>query len=251
MAINTTTFESTLQTKLDDTTLAAKEMLLLGKALEATSGNIAVSDINAAGATKVSEINTVATNTFKTVGGTSILGSGDIATLPSQSGASGKVLKSDGTNAAWAADEEGKIKKVSYFENGSRIVCSRSANTTAMTFTTSFVKDEDSTDLIVSGVVPIRCAGQDWSGASIRFDGVTYYRGITYVRAPGTTYESAYHFNLRLTGVSAGSGKSIYFGWYTDDSNPYCYNPNSSDHSRKSQGSTSTITIHEVSSVAT
>ena len=112
MAVNTTTFESTLQTKLNDTTLEAKEMLLLGKALESTVGSIAVSDINTAGATKVSEINTVATNTFKTVGGASILGSGDIATLPSQSGASGKVLKSDGTNAAWGTDEKGKILQV-------------------------------------------------------------------------------------------------------------------------------------------
>ena len=113
MAVNTTTFESTLQTKLNDTTLAAKEMLLLGKALESTVGSIAVSDINTAGATKVSEINTVATNTFKTVGGASILGSGDIATLPSQSGASGKVLKSDGTNATW---EEGA--GISEFDGG-------------------------------------------------------------------------------------------------------------------------------------
>jgi len=112
MAINTTTFESTLQTKLDDTTLAAKEMLLLGKALESTVGSIAVSDINTAGAAKVSEVNALATSTFKTVGGTSILGSGDIATLPSQSGASGKVLKSDGTNAAWGTDAEGKVLQI-------------------------------------------------------------------------------------------------------------------------------------------
>lgn len=112
MAVNTTTFESTLQTKLNDTTLAAKEMLLLGKALESTVGSIAVSDINTAGATKVSEINALAVSTFKTVGGASILGSGDIATLPSQTGASGKVLKSDGTNAAWGTDEGGKILQV-------------------------------------------------------------------------------------------------------------------------------------------
>ena len=117
MAVNTTTFESTLQTKLNNTSLEAKEMLLLGKALESTVGSIAVSDINTAGATKVSEINAVATNTFKTVGGTSILGSGDIATLPSQTGASGKVLKSDGTNATWGTDVEGKLLKVQSYED--------------------------------------------------------------------------------------------------------------------------------------
>jgi len=112
MAVNTTTWEATLQTKLNDTTLTSKDMLLVGKTLEATTGNIAVSDVNTAGATQVAAINTVATNTFKTVGGTSVLGSGDIATLPSQSGASGKVLKSDGTTATWGTDEEGKVLQV-------------------------------------------------------------------------------------------------------------------------------------------
>ena len=108
MAINTSAFEASLQAKFDTTT-DPKEMLLLGKALESTVGSIAVSDINTAGATKISEINAVSSNTFKTVGGTSILGSGDIATLPSQSGASGKVLKSDGTNATWGTDVGGKV----------------------------------------------------------------------------------------------------------------------------------------------
>lgn len=133
MAINTTTFESTLQTKLNDTTLAAKEMLLLGKALESTVGSIAVSDINTAGANKVSEINTVASNTFKTVGGTSILGSGDIATLPSQSGASGKVLKSDGTNAAWG--ESGKVLQVIQDTNTSLVTASNNTRTEILSAT--------------------------------------------------------------------------------------------------------------------
>ena len=103
MAVNTTTFESTLQTKLNDTTLAAKEMLLLGKALESTVGSIAVSDINTAGATKVSEINTVATNTFKTVGGTSILGSGNIEALPA-GGTVGQVVTNTGSGTGGWGD---------------------------------------------------------------------------------------------------------------------------------------------------
>ncbi len=108
MAVNTTTFESTLQTKLNDTTLAAKEMLLLGKALESTVGSIAVSDINTAGATKVSEINTVATNTFKTVGGTSILGSGNIEALPS-GGTVGQVVTNTGSGTGGWADASGGV----------------------------------------------------------------------------------------------------------------------------------------------
>ena len=99
MAINTSTFESTLQTKLDAVS-DAKEMLLLGKALESTVGSIAVSDIttegntkvaavnaegttqvsavNSAGTTQVAAVNSIATSTFKTVGGENILGTGDI-----------------------------------------------------------------------------------------------------------------------------------------------------------------------------
>jgi hypothetical protein len=84
MAINTTTFESTLQTKLNDTTLAAKEMLLLGKALEATSGNIAVSNVTAEGTTQVARVVAAMTGA-----------------LPAQSGQAGKVLTSDGTDSSW------------------------------------------------------------------------------------------------------------------------------------------------------
>lgn len=78
MAIDTSTLEATLQTKFDNVT-DPKEMLLLGKAYEATVGGIAVSDIEAAGAAQVATINDVATSTFKTVSGQSILGTGDIA----------------------------------------------------------------------------------------------------------------------------------------------------------------------------
>jgi hypothetical protein len=84
MAINTTTFESTLQTKLNDTTLAAKDMLLLGKALEATSGNIAVSNVTAEGTTQVARVVAAMTGA-----------------LPDQSGQAGKVLTSDGTDSSW------------------------------------------------------------------------------------------------------------------------------------------------------
>ena len=77
MAINTSTFEGTLQNKLNSTT-DAKEMLLLGKAYESVVGGIAVSDIEDAGTVQVNRIDSVSTNTFKTIGGESILGSGNI-----------------------------------------------------------------------------------------------------------------------------------------------------------------------------
>ena len=151
MAVNTTTFESTLQTKLNDTTLAAKEMLLLGKALEATVGSIAVSDIttegnnkvaavntagttqvtavnnagttkvtavNSAGTTKVNEINALATSTFKTVGGTSILGSGNIESLPA-GGTVGQVVTNTGSGTGgWADAPSGELLQYKVYDLG-------------------------------------------------------------------------------------------------------------------------------------
>jgi len=89
MAINTSTFEGTLQNKFNSVT-DVKEMLLLGKAYESVVGGIAVSDIEDAGTVQVNRIDSVSTNTFKTIGGESILGSGNIQaakvlqTLPSR-----------------------------------------------------------------------------------------------------------------------------------------------------------------------
>lgn len=57
MAVNLSTFESTIQTKFNNVT-DPKEMLLLGKALEATIGNQTVSDVQAEGATQVSNVQT-------------------------------------------------------------------------------------------------------------------------------------------------------------------------------------------------
>jgi hypothetical protein len=57
MAINFTTFEGTLQTKLDAVT-DPKEMLLLGKAVESTVANITISDIQTEGTTQVGLVQT-------------------------------------------------------------------------------------------------------------------------------------------------------------------------------------------------
>lgn len=60
MSLDFTDFQTTLQSKLDATT-DAKEMLLLGKAIEATIGNQTVSDVQAEGATQVTNVQNEAT----------------------------------------------------------------------------------------------------------------------------------------------------------------------------------------------
>ena len=83
MAIDTSTLEATLQSKFDTVT-DPKEMLLLGKAYEATVGGIAVSDIEDAGAAQVAAIEAAATSIF-----------------PDQTGNAGEFLTTDGSNLSW------------------------------------------------------------------------------------------------------------------------------------------------------
>ena len=66
MAVNLSTFESTIQTKFNNVT-DPKEMLLLGKALEATIGNQTVSDVQAEGATQVGLVQTEGTTQVSAV----------------------------------------------------------------------------------------------------------------------------------------------------------------------------------------
>ena len=64
MAINTTTVESNLTTKLNATsgTTDAKEFLLLGKAVEALTPTVTVQSVITEGTTQVGLVNTAGTN---------------------------------------------------------------------------------------------------------------------------------------------------------------------------------------------
>jgi len=122
MAVNTSTFESTLQTKLDNVT-DPKEMLLLGKALESTVGSIAVSDIqdegttqtnavNTAGTTKVGEVNSAGSTQVTAVNNAGTTQVNEVNTtgasyFPSQTGNSGNFLQTDGSSLSWASASAG------------------------------------------------------------------------------------------------------------------------------------------------
>ncbi len=58
MAINLTTLENTLQTKINATTSSdqSKELFLLSKAIESAVGNVTISNLQAEGATQISNI---------------------------------------------------------------------------------------------------------------------------------------------------------------------------------------------------
>jgi len=89
MAVNLSTFESTIQTKFNNVT-DPKEMLLLGKALEATIGNQTVSDVQAEGTTQVGLVTAEGTTQ---VGLVTAEGTTQVAAV--QSAASGFVTQAD------------------------------------------------------------------------------------------------------------------------------------------------------------
>ena len=89
MAVNLSTFESTIQTKFNNVT-DPKEMLLLGKALEATIGNQTVSDVQAEGTTQVGLVTAEGTTQ---VGLVTAEGTAQVAVV--QSAGSGFVTQAD------------------------------------------------------------------------------------------------------------------------------------------------------------
>lgn len=89
MAVNLSTFESTIQTKFNNVT-DPKEMLLLGKALEATIGNQTVSEVQAEGTTQVGLVSAEGTTQ---VGLVQTEGATQVAAV--QSAGSGFVTQAD------------------------------------------------------------------------------------------------------------------------------------------------------------
>ena len=132
MSINTSALNSTLQAKVDalDAATDTKEVLLLSKALDAAAGSTAVSDVLGEGVVQVNNVSSegsaqianvqnegatqrasvgavlgdyTPTTGFKTVGGQSVVGSGDIATIPA-GGTVGQVVTNTGSGLGGWAD---------------------------------------------------------------------------------------------------------------------------------------------------
>ena len=185
MAINVSALNSTLQTKIDalDAATDTKEILLLSKALDAAAGSTSVSDVlgegvvqvnnvNDKGAEKVAEVNALATSTFKTVGGSSILGSGDIATLPS-GGSAGQVVKKDASNnAVWEEDKGGKVLQIKHQAFNSRV--STTSNSWTDTGWTISITPTSTTSKIL---------------LTVMMQGMAQYKGIKMTSTNSTIHE--------------------------------------------------------------
>jgi len=142
MAINTSALNSTLQSRVDalDAATETKEVLLLSKALEAAAGSTSVSDVLSEGVVQVNNVNSegsaqvanvqnegatqrasvgavlgdyTPTTGFKTVGGQSVVGSGNIEALPA-GGTVGQVVTNTASGTGGWADVGDTYMQVSY-----------------------------------------------------------------------------------------------------------------------------------------
>ena len=100
MAVNLSTFESTIQTKFNNVT-DPKEMLLLGKALEATIGNQTVSDVQAEGATQVGLVTAEGTTQVSAV---TAEGTTQVSNVQTEGAAQVAVVQSAASGFATQAD---------------------------------------------------------------------------------------------------------------------------------------------------
>jgi len=246
MAINTSALNSTLQSRVDalDAATDTKEVLLLSKALDAAAGSTSVSDVLSEGVVQVNNVNSegsaqianvqnegatqrasvgavlgdyTPTTGFKTVGGQSVVGSGDIATLPSQSGASGKVLKSDGTNATWGTDEKGKLLNTTWVKITNRWEGTGATNVTITVTPTSasstmiiqsYIMGETSTDRHdMSLRLHSSLGGYISDGSGNRGNGSVKlseggYTGSDYDSTPGNAFHQAMEVNTSLSNIT-------------------------------------------------
>jgi hypothetical protein len=253
MAIDTSTLEATLQTKFDNVT-DPKEMLLLGKAYEATVGGIAVSDIEDAGAAQVATINSVATSTFKTVSGQSILGTGDIAANDASALTQGTL---DIDRMA-----SGTIINVGFAQNSTRYALSDASDRAVFQVSYNKLRSATETKIIVVGQIPLRAAYSDYCG--VYFDcltaGVTChntndsaaFKGINQAGESNSSRPGPLVINQvweNTTYLGAGT-HTFEWGWRTrngtsGDKPGYQCNMNSSDDGRQHQTS-STFVFYEV-----
>lgn len=174
------------------------------------------------------------------------------ATLPSQSGNSGKYLTTNGTDASWGAVNQ-TLVRVHYFTNGTRTaISSGTSNIDVFTWTSSFVPVNPSTnDLMVIGVVPGVTQGQNFCNYGPRFTaGSTYdFQNIGGSYPGPGSYSAFQNYSFRIAAGTIASGTyTITHRIYATDSNMSVYNPNNSEggvSGRLPQGSTSTLMILE------
>lgn len=181
-------------------------------------------------------------------------------TLPSDAPAANDVLKvtsvsSNNPTLEWGSVSQ-VLKKIHYHEFSTRVASVNSNAGDKMTFVSNFQPlDPANNDLFFHIVIPADGAGNNWSGAGIRFEGngssstdFEKYGGMAYPGA--TSYQSFYIHSFNVAaGTFSGSGSDTFSVHHHLDnaggSNIEDYNPNSSDEVRVTQQTVTTMTVWE------
>lgn len=158
-------------------------------------------------------------------------------------GTAGQLLKTGGSgaNPSWTDAPSGVIKKIHVFSKSNRITHNQTGNTSAFTWTSSFVPlDPVNNSMKITGIVPINQAGQNFTGFGLRFSksgGSDYdFNGYGSMYAAYESYQGqqSYIFTIPANTFPAGTF-TIYHRIYADGSGADSYFPNSSDDSRLTQ----------------
>ena len=170
-------------------------------------------------------------------------------------GTSGQLLQSGGTgaNVSWTDAPSGVIKKIHSFEKASRVTHNQTANTDAFTWTTGFVPlDPVNNKMIITGIVPVDGAGQNFCGYGLRFikSGGSNYDfdgyGVQYATFNNFMGIQSYTFHLDANVLPAGT-YSIRHRQYGNDngSGVDSYFPNSTEDNRLSSQTRGYLIIQE------
>lgn len=163
-----------------------------------------------------------------------LVAKGVVDPIPSQSGQSGKFLKTNGS--ALSFDNVNQvIKKIHTLSFNTRTGGNNNANYDQFSWG-SFTPLDVNNNFFISGQVPANSAGNDYCGFGLRFagnSGNTDFSGtgIGYIGATGHMTIYTYHFNY--TGTFNGADTyTIYHRTYATSSQPDTFCPNYNDDSR-------------------
>ena len=170
-------------------------------------------------------------------------------------GTAGQVLQTGGSgaNPSWVNAPSGVIKKIHSFEKANRVTHNQNANTAAFTWTTSFTPDDPvNNSMIITGIVPVDGAGQNFCGYGLRFSksGGSDYDfdgyGVQYATYAEYMGLQSYTFNLNANVLPAGT-YTIYHRQYgnSNGSGVDSYFPNSTEDTRLSSQTRGYLIIQE------
>ncbi len=172
---------------------------------------------------------------------------GVVDPIPSQSGQSGKFLKTNGSALSFDNVTQ-VIKKIHTLTYSTRTNGNNNNDTDQFSWGT-FTPLDVNNNFFISGQIPINSAGQDFCGFGLRFAGNS---GNTDFSGDGVGYAASYNhmgihtYHFNYTGSFNGADTyTIYHRTYGSNSQPDCFCPNGADDNRLVAQTSGTLQIIE------